>query len=36
MTTIRLTHYGIDGEGPTVKAAKEDAGRKIADAMSAK
>jgi hypothetical protein len=28
--SIRITYYGMDGEGPTVKAAKEDAGRKLA------
>jgi hypothetical protein len=28
--TIRITYYGMDGEGPTVKAAKEDAGHKLA------
>lgn len=26
---IRLTYYGMDGEGPTVKEAKADAGRKL-------
>ena len=33
MTTIRLTHYGMDGEGPTVTAAKLDAGRKVERAL---
>jgi hypothetical protein len=28
--TIRITYYGIDGQGATVKAAKEDAGHKLA------
>ncbi len=30
MTTIHVEYYGFQGEGPTVKAAKEDAGKKIA------
>jgi hypothetical protein len=27
--TIRITYYGVDGEGPTVTAAKQDAGRRL-------
>ncbi len=32
--TIRITYYGMDGEGATVKDAKLDAGRKIEQALS--
>jgi len=35
MATIRVTHYGVEGEGATVKLAKEDAGRKIGETMRA-
>jgi hypothetical protein len=31
--TIRVTHYGMDGEGRTVKEAKADAGRKVEVAL---
>jgi hypothetical protein len=27
--TIKLTYYGVEGEGPTVTAAKQDAGRTL-------
>jgi hypothetical protein len=27
--TIRITYYGMDGEGPTVREAKADAGKKL-------
>ena len=33
MATIKITYYGMDGEGPTVRAAKEDAGRKLETAL---
>ena len=29
MSKIKITYYGMDGEGPTVTAAKQDAGRKL-------
>lgn len=29
MATIRITYFGVEGEGPTVKAAKQDAGDKL-------
>ncbi len=29
MTTVHVEYFGFAGEGPTVKAAKEDAGKKI-------
>lgn len=34
MKTIRLTYCGVDGEGPTVAAAKQDAARKIEDMVT--
>lgn len=30
---IRITYFGVEGEGRTVKLAKEDAGRRIEQAM---
>jgi len=33
-TTIRLEYFGMPGEGPTVKEAKADAGRKIEAAFA--
>lgn len=32
--TIRLTYYGVEGEGPTVTAAKHAAGRKLEHLVS--
>jgi len=32
--SISITYYGAAGHGPTVTAAKQDAGRKIAEALS--
>ena len=34
MKTIRITYYGMDGEGSTVTDAKRDAGKKIEEALS--
>lgn len=31
--TIKITYYGMDGEGRTVKEAKADAGTKIEAAL---
>jgi len=33
-TKINLTYFGMDGQGATVKEAKQDAGRKIEAALS--
>ena len=35
MKTIALEYYGMRGEGPTVREAKADAGRKLQAAMTA-
>ena len=34
MEKIGVTYYGVEGSGPTVAAAKQDAGRKIEAAMT--
>ena len=35
MAKISITYYGMDGEGPTIKEAKADAGRKIEKLVAA-
>ncbi len=34
MTTVRITYFGMEGEGPTLTKAKLDAGAKIEKALS--
>ena len=33
--TVRITYYGMEGEGSTLKEAKQDAGRKLEAAIRA-